>query len=188
VRDKYGEALTREALDKDAAPYLDAVVKESLRLRPLSTTFPRVATETLVVNGNQIPRGWFVDWNAVLTHELDPVTYREDGSHMDIVKGFRPERWLSDDTAPSEFVPFGHGPRYCLGANLAYAEMKVFLSLLARNVDFELSGRNMKRVVWKHTSLIAKVKDGLPVTVWPASMPSASLNPTAKSHPTETRR
>jgi cytochrome P450 len=175
VRESYGEALTMRALDKDAAPYLDAVIKEALRIRPLSITFPRVATDTLVVEGRQIPRGWFVDWNAVLTHELDPVTFQSDGSHMDILKGFRPERWLSDVTAPSEFIPFGQGPRYCLGSHLAYAEMKVFLSLLARNVDFELSGRNKMKVVWKHASLIAKVKDALPVIVQPA-VPSQLRN------------
>ena len=53
----------------------------------------------------------------------------EDGSHMDIVKGFKPERWLSNEKTPTEYMPWGYGARYCLGANLAIAEMKTFLAL-----------------------------------------------------------
>lgn len=53
--------------------------------------------------------------------------------------------------------------------------MKVFLSLFARNMDYELAGRNKEKVAWKHTSFIAKVRDGLPVLVRPA-VPSMSWN------------
>merc|ERR1712176_1685553 len=78
--------------------------------------------------------------------------------HLDAVRGFRPDRWLStsgngNDDDPSSatttseslvnmkkpdsdwYVPYGFGPRYCLGKNLAQLEMKIFLAALARNVD-----------------------------------------------------
>jgi enediyne biosynthesis protein E7 len=146
VQHKFGDAITKESLDKDHATYLDAVIKEALRIHPMSGGIPRVARGTIVVDGRwQIPKGWFVDWNGVLTHYLDPNTFRDDGSHMDVRHGFRPERWMDEASAPAEFVPFGVGPRYCLGSHLALAEMKVFLSLLARYVDFELASDKGKR-------------------------------------------
>ena len=53
----------------------------------------------------------FINWynaylpgfNAYLTHQLDPALKEDDNSHMDVVKGFKPERWLSEDTKPTEY-------------------------------------------------------------------------------------
>jgi cytochrome P450 len=164
---KLGDELSKDALDKEC-PYLDAVVKETMRIRPVSGAVPRIAAETLVVNGQQIPKGWFVDWCPALSHELDPKTFKEDGSHMDIIDGFQPERWLSEETTPVDYVPMGAGPRYCLGSVLAHTEMKVFLATLARSIDFELvrdpvdSSRDLR---WKRTSIIPKLESGVPIRV-----------------------
>jgi retinoid hydroxylase len=163
MQEKYGDELTKEALDKDC-PYLEGVIKESMRLKPVSGGIPRVTKETVIVDGLQIPKGWVVNWSIGLTHELDPKSYQVDRSHMDVLKGFRPERWLDESTAPDDFIPLGAGPRYCLGANLAYAEMKVFLAVLARKLDFELAGQTDK-LKWKRMSIIPKVVDGVPVKV-----------------------
>jgi len=158
--EKHGHELTKEALDREC-PYLDAVVKESMRLRPLIGGVPRGAAKTIVVDGKQIPKGWFVDPSISLTHDLDPVTFKEDGSHMDPKLGFVPERWLSEETRPSEnFVPFGAGPRYCLGANLANAEMRVFLAVLARKIDYRLLKE--ENIKWRRgLSVVPKPVDGV---------------------------
>merc|ERR1712194_13578 len=80
-----------------------------------------------------------------------------NAEHLDAIKGFHPERWLSDDNdddsknindndndnrseqyiKPSSewYVPYGFGPRYCLGKNLAQLEMKIFLSTMARKIS-----------------------------------------------------
>jgi cytochrome P450 len=166
---KHGNELTKDALEKEC-PYLDAVIRETMRIRPLSGGIPRIAKETIVVQGQQIPKGWFVDWSAALSHELDPKTFKEDGSHMDVMKGFQPERWLSEETEPVDYVPMGAGPRYCLGSNLAYVEMKVFLTVLARSLDFELvrgADESTEGLVWKRMSIIPKVENGVPVRVRP---------------------
>jgi len=80
----FGEpsSLTKEMLDRESSPYLDAVVKESLRIRPLFSSMPRKARQTLVLDGIQVPENWIVDWSAVLTHYYDDKTFKEDGSHM----------------------------------------------------------------------------------------------------------
>lgn len=177
VRAKYGEALTKEVLDRDC-PYLEAVIKESLRIRPISGGIPRLVTETIVVDGQQIPKGWVVDWSAALSHELDPKTFQPDGSHMDVKKGFVPERWLNEATTPVDFVPMGAGPRYCLGSHLAYTEMKVFLALLARNLDFDLAS-DKDNIRWKRMSIIPKIENGVPIVVRPLQSVAKPSTPVA---------
>lgn len=165
---KHDRQITREQLDKEC-PYLEAVIKETMRIKPLASTGAmRTVSNTMVVDGKQIPKGYGVTFNIPLTHENDPVVYQKDGSHMDVTKGFQPERWLQESTRPSEFVPFGYGPRYCLGANLALLEMKVFLALMVRQIDYDLVNMNHNNVTWKKQSIIPKPQDGAVIAPRPA--------------------
>jgi cytochrome P450 len=163
IRDKYGDELTHSILEKEC-PYLDGVIKESLRLRTVPGGVPRRTVKTMVVDNKQIPKGWLINWCPVLTHYYDPKTYKEDGSHYDIRTGFEPERWMSEETAPTEFIPFGASHRYCLGANLAMAEMRVFLASLARKIDFDLATITPEsKIEWRPLGVIPKEKDGVMV-------------------------
>ena len=129
--------------------------------------FPRIAKESLVVDGVQIPKGWPIFTTIRLTHQLDPVTRRRNDAHMDVYDGFWPERWLQPETTPSDYMPFGAGPRYCIGYHLAMAEMKIFLSLLARRIPaFELqnfSSGMKKPVLWNPGTIIPRPLDGVPI-------------------------
>lgn len=168
MRSKHGDSLTKADLDSDA-PYLDAVVKESLRMRPISGGIPRMATRDIVVDGVTIPEGWLIDPSMVLTHQEDPVTKEDDFAHLHASAGFRPERWLDEATKPSaDYIPFGYGPRYCLGSGLAMLEMKIFLATMARSISFHLDrddGTNGD-VEWstKYT-VIATAADGVQASV-----------------------
>ena len=124
--------MTAEALEDST--YLDAVIKETLRIQPVEAGETRAVKETVVVDGKQLPKGWNTIFNIKQTHMNDPSTYEEDGSHMDHIKGFKPERWLSESTEPKEWMPFGDGRRRCIGERLGMTEMKIFLSMLARKV------------------------------------------------------
>ncbi len=161
LQNKYGHEyqITRQMLDEEM-PLLEAFIRETMRIKPLNSGAPRITKEAIVVDGKQIPKDWSVMVNVLLTHTNDPKTVETDGeNNMDIYKGFSPERWLSEDTKPSEWVALGYGPRYCLGANLAMAEMKIFLSLVARNIEFSLvNGR--EDIKWQKMSIIPKPKDG----------------------------
>jgi cytochrome P450 len=158
-------SITPEQLEDKESPYLDAVVKEALRLGAVSGTFARRVRETFVVDGQQVPKDWFVFPNIRLTHQMDPVTRLPDDSHMDVMKGFSPERWLSPETTPSDFIPFGAGPRYCLGSNLAMMEMKVFLAAFARRVKaFQITGENAEGAVsWNPRTMVPRPADGVPI-------------------------
>lgn len=165
-----GPRLDKAQLDNDC-PYLNAVVKETMRLFPIIGGSARATTETIVVNGEyQVPKNWAVLYDRWQTHHQDPVTYQKDGSHMDPLLGFQPERWLDNETCPtSEYIPFGAGPRYCLGADLSLAEIKIFLAVMARNLDYEmvLQPSNGDDVEWKTASLFQIPADGVQVTIRP---------------------
>lgn len=159
---KYGSALTKDQLDNDC-PYLDAVVKETMRLTPISGGGIRVTDETIVVDGVQIPKKWWAMYSVCLTHMNDPITKKEDGSHMDLEAGFKPERWLDDSTRPTtEFMPWGAGNRFCVGHILASAEMRIFLAMLARKMkSFDLLTDS--KCKWKE-GIIRIPKDGVVIS------------------------
>ena len=165
MKAKHGDALTKQALD-DECPYLDAVIKESLRMRAISGGIPRKTMKTIVVDGKQIPEGWIIDPSLLLTHINDPKTKQEGTTdNVDAVTGFVPERWLDEKTRPdNDFVPFGAGPRFCLGYNLALVEMKVFLATLARKISFQLD--RQENIEWQTgMGVMAQPADGVMVSV-----------------------
>mmetsp|Transcript_59179 Transcript_59179/g.175884 ORF Transcript_59179/g.175884 Transcript_59179/m.175884 type:complete len:423 (-) Transcript_59179:113-1381(-) len=157
LRSKYGDSLTKAQLDE--CKYLDAVVKETMRIRPIDGLEIRKTKETIVVDSKQIPKNSLVYANVRQTHAGDPATYREDGSHMDVRKGFDPDRWMDDSRKPSVFLGFGEGGRRCLGERLAMTEMKTFLAVLARRVDYELV-KSTGDVLWKKDAFMSRPIDG----------------------------
>ena len=168
MRDKYGESLDRDVLENEC-PYLDAVIKEAMRMAPIASGGARQLETTRVVDVYQLPKNWHVYWSIFLTHWQDPVSYQEDGSHMDIQKGYKPERWLNEATCPStDFIPMGAGPRFCLGSNLAFTEMKVFLAVLARRIDYQLENPN-KEIELKTISIMPQPADGVPIKAFATS-------------------
>ncbi|KAL7524961.1 hypothetical protein ACHAWF_001152 [Thalassiosira exigua] len=84
--EKHGEGMTRGALED--CTYLDAVIKETMRIKPLASTG---AMRDPRRGGRQIPKGYGIAFNPTITHALDPAVEEEDGSHMDVVRGFKPE-------------------------------------------------------------------------------------------------
>lgn len=163
VIEKYGPHLSYEALESDCL-YVDGVVRESLRIKPTTGGSMRGTVSTLIVDGYQIPAGWGITYDRYLTHLLDPVSRQEGDLHMDVRKGFQPERWLDENTRPGqEFLPFGVGPRYCLGSELAMCEMKVFLSILARQMpSFDMIyPANDKNIRWRQKAIIPIPEKGV---------------------------
>jgi len=148
IQETHGDALTIHTLDVNNAPYLDAFLKETMRMRTVAGGIPRTALKDIDVDGDGktiIPKGYLIDPSMLMTHEEDPGTKLPGAMHLDAIQGFRPDRWLASDSnsnseekkpAQDWYVPYGFGPRYCLGKNLAQLEMKVFLAAMARNLEF----------------------------------------------------
>lgn len=160
-----GDHLTKEMLDKDC-PYLDGVVKEVMRLLPINGGPTRVTTNTISVDGKQVPKGWWVMISTSLTHAQDEVSKVEDGSHMDLIKGFKPERWMSKETTPKEYMPWGLSHRHCAGFILARIEMKMFLAIFSRQVEsFSLEDPiNVNDISWKFGA-INTPKEGVSISI-----------------------
>jgi cytochrome P450 len=100
--------------------YLDAVVKEVLRVRPALSIAPRLLLEPARIGGRTIPAGVQVAaclWLAQRREDLWPQA-----------GAFRPERWLGKTTPDSNrWIPFGGGVRRCAGAPFAEMEMREVL-------------------------------------------------------------
>jgi cytochrome P450 len=106
--------------------YLDAAIKETLRVRPVLPAVGRVLAEPYEIGGWRLPAGTRVFPSITLTHANESV-------HRDH-EAFRPERFLGDETPSTyEWLPFGGGMRRCLGASFALFEMRVVVrTILAR--------------------------------------------------------
>ncbi|EME87126.1 uncharacterized protein MYCFIDRAFT_130725 [Pseudocercospora fijiensis CIRAD86] len=121
-----GEARLPEARELEKLPYLQACIKEGLRLsHGLMHRLPRIAPDVaLDCNGWIIPPGTPVGMSAYLMH-MDDSVYSNP-------KEFVPERWLGEPDPKMErnYVPFSRGSRRCLAPNLAYAEISMVMAAL----------------------------------------------------------
>ena len=101
-------------------PYLDAVIKEVLRLRPVIPAVGRRLTAPFELRGRVLPAGALLVPVTFLAHH-DPANYPEPHA-------FRPERFLDKKPDPYAWFPFGGGARRCLGMAFALYEMKIVLA------------------------------------------------------------
>jgi cytochrome P450 len=112
--------------DIGEAEQLDAVIKESQRLLPaVPITLPRRVTRPVeIADSPSVPRGALLFLSPLLEHRNPAVFEQPDV--------FRPARWLDAQAAPKqyEFIPFGLGPRRCLGAEFADLQVRTTLSLM----------------------------------------------------------
>lgn len=103
--------------------YLTAICKETLRMYPIAlSAFARTVHKPFEVGGYQLEPGTTVNVSIYLAHHRKAV-YPEP-------KQFRPERFLSRQFSPYEYLPFGGGSRRCIGAELAQLEMKIVLATI----------------------------------------------------------
>ncbi len=109
-------------------PFLDAVIKETLRLHPQTPFAMRGVRESFEFGGYTIPAGWHVALFPVVTHRM--ADYFRDPETFD------PDRFLlrdEDKAHPYAWIGFGGGPHSCMGEGVAKLEMKaVLLRLLHR--------------------------------------------------------
>ncbi|KAL3485860.1 cytochrome P450 [Aspergillus germanicus] len=120
-----------------ALPYLQACIKEALRLHP-ATGLPlaRVVPKGgATLSGRYFPEGEIVGVNAWVAHRNRAV-FGDDADE------YRPERWMEDPARFSEmersFLAFGSGARTCIGKNISLMEIGKLIPQLIRRFDFEL--------------------------------------------------
>ena len=124
------------AADIPRLVFTRAVLSESLRLRPPAWIVARSATASLDLGGKHIPAGSIVLISQYLTHR--------DGRFFPEPMAFQPERWLGDQQAgrpKMAYIPFGAGPRACIGEGFAWMEGVLLLATFAQRWHLELVGR-----------------------------------------------
>ncbi|XP_011638474.1 probable cytochrome P450 6a14 [Pogonomyrmex barbatus] len=139
---KYGEHLTYDNIKQ--LDYLDKVFKETLRKYPPLSTLMRQATSNYTFENTKIsiPKGMMVSIPAYAIHR-DPNIYPEP----DV---FDPERF-DDEAVKSRhsmvYLPFGAGPRNCIGARFAIYQSKIGLIKMLRNYKVETCEKTVKRYI-----------------------------------------
>ena len=130
---RHPEAWSRMTAEASAGEegYLDAVIKETLRLRPVFSIVIRRLAAEMQVAGHALPADTLVAPCAYLVHRL-PRLYPDP-------RAFRPERFLGHSPEPYAWIPFGGGTRRCLGASFAALEMKQVLSTVALRTRLRLA-------------------------------------------------
>jgi cytochrome P450 len=126
--DTLGDSPDPEAIV--AAPYLEAFCQETLRIHPVAPNAARQLLKPFDLLGHTIPEGTVLAASMLMLHENEKL-YPEP-------RTFRPERFLERKFSPYEFIPFGGGPRRCIGAAFAMYEMKIVLATLLRRYEFRL--------------------------------------------------
>jgi cytochrome P450 len=141
---RHPEQLARAATgDED---YLDAVVKETLRLRPILPLVARKLVEPMEIGGHALPAGATVAPCIYLMHRR-PDVYPDP-------RAFRPERFLEQPAGTYTWIPFGGGVRRCLGAAFAIQEMKIVLRAILSRHRLRPSRPRSERVTRRTITLV----------------------------------
>lgn len=129
------ERLTRSLAE--GSEYLDATVKETLRMRPVVTDVGRMLTREIELGGHRIPAGALV-MPAITAIHFRPDLYPEPDE-------FRPERFLQRTPAPYTWIPFGGGVRRCIGASFAQFETGVVIRTILERAQLQAATRRPER-------------------------------------------
>jgi cytochrome P450 len=126
-------------------PYLQAVIKETLRLHPVVTEVLRKIEQPLQLGPHLLPAGKAVSASILLAH-LDEQRFPTPHE-------FKPERFLDRSYSPFDYLPFGGGHRRCIGAAFSTFEMQISMGLLVRNYDVTLHDEAPPRPTRKNLAM-----------------------------------
>jgi cytochrome P450 family 135 len=146
VRHPSALARLRSEVEAGEDEYLDAVCKETLRLRPILSIVLRKLTEPMEIGGRLLPAGVSVAPCIYLVHRRADV-YPEP-------LAFRPERFLEQPAGTYTWIPFGGGVRRCLGGSFALFEMKVVLRELVGRLELRASDPRPERLTRRAITLV----------------------------------
>jgi cytochrome P450 len=132
------------------------VISETMRLYPQAFSLTRVAQEATVLAGRKVAAGQRVNIPIYAIHRRASVFADPNA--------FNPDRFGPDKPQPDRFsfLPFGAGPRICLGAAFAMTEMVAVIATLVRGAVFTPPD---VETVWPLAKLSMKPKGGMPMRV-----------------------
>lgn len=139
-------------------PYTDMVIKESMRLYPPAWTFSRETLQDVTIAGFNVPKGAVAALYVYGLHR-NPKYW---GADADV---FRPERFLPEESEGRHkyaYIPFGAGPRVCIGFSFATMEANLLLATFAQQWQMRLAPG---QTVEMQPLITLNPKGGLPLTL-----------------------
>lgn len=136
--------------------YLDAVIKESMRLLPPVPMSARVVASPVELGGYHLPVGTEVGFSHFHTHH-DPAIYQNP-------EAFYPERWEEIKPSAHEYMPFSAGIRACIGMPFALMEIPLILALTLQRYRLELIPN---AVIDLNVGITISPRNGLPMFIRP---------------------
>jgi cytochrome P450 family 135 len=137
--------LRRELEEGQEERYLDAVLNETLRVRPVIDAVWRKLSAPVEVAGHLLPAG------ATVMPSIELVQH--SGAFAD-ASAFRPERFLEGGSPQYTFIPFGGGARRCVGASFAMMEMRAIVRTVLERVSLRTPSVRSERVKVHHITLV----------------------------------
>ncbi|XP_061178614.1 cytochrome P450 3A24-like [Saccostrea echinata] len=116
--------------------YMDMCINETMRMFPIAPRTDRLCVQETEVNGLNIPKGMQIAIPIWILHHSDKLW--EDPEK------FEPERFSPENKAkmnPYQFMPFGYGPRICIGIRLALTEIKIAMTKVLREFEINTCSR-----------------------------------------------
>ncbi|KAJ9541261.1 hypothetical protein OSB04_027767 [Centaurea solstitialis] len=139
AREEVLNVFQNKSLDIDGLNHLNVVtmiIHEVLRLYPPAVGLARLVSRDIIVGGRNLPSGTEIGIPVMLLH-YDEETWGADA------KEFKPERFSGGVSKAvknqATYLPFGWGPRICIGQNFAMLEVKIALSMILKSFSFEVS-------------------------------------------------
>lgn len=157
---RHPEVMARldETLAAGDASYLDAVIAEAMRVRPVVPFTVRLAERDSVLNGVQVPAGTLLAIYINAIHKRADI-YPEPGE-------FNPDRFANSRPDPRHWMPFGGGAHYCLGAQLSLVEARVLMRTILEKYRFAPETEDDERQD-QHRSVMTLPRHGALVTLLP---------------------
>ncbi|HYH59603.1 MAG TPA: cytochrome P450 [Thermoleophilaceae bacterium] len=141
------ERLTAEVRAGESDDYLEAVIKETLRVRPVVTEVFRAPAEPTELGGYRVEPGMQLAASIFLV-QYDPELYPPDP------EAFRPERFLDGAPEPYTWIPFGGGVRRCLGAAFAQLEMRIVIAAIVRRARLRARRSRAEKARFRGVTLL----------------------------------
>jgi cytochrome P450 len=135
----------RDSIAAGEVDYLDATIKETLRVRPVIVDVARKLTAPASIGGYELAAGTFVMPAIAAMH------YRED--LFPDPEEFRPERFLDGGADTYVWIPFGGGVRRCIGAAFAEYEMRIVLRAILERAQLSAPDQEPEKVKVRNITL-----------------------------------
>lgn len=139
-------AMAQNAARGGDDSYLDMVVTEALRVRPVVIDIARKLTRDIEIGGYRLPAGTLIS-PAIMLVQTAECNYPES-------RHFDPSRWADRHPDPAIWLPFGGGNRRCLGAAFATTEMRTVLKAVLQRVDLDPVSARDERPKIRHVTVV----------------------------------